>query len=592
MLKKIFVWCFGILAVLAVSLPLFHPTFFRLHDFVHAARIVEIVLAVKDGNFPVSWTSDFGYGYGMPLFEFYAPLPYYTGAIFYALGFKVVTAVKFLFAICSILTFAGMYRLGKHLYGRAAGILAAVALTLAPYRALNLYVRGALSEAWGIMALPWVLLGVVLVIKQKKHGWWTLLAGLVMLLLSHNITTLIFIPFSLVFAGSYWLMTWPAALQVNMKNVFGRGLRLIRLGLIYALGLGLASFYIFPALIEKDYTRVNQIFGGYFAYVNHFLYIRQFFIPNWGYGGSAPWPNDGISFFLGYGQLLGLGVVIVGLMIAIVTWMKSRWLQTQHVKLLTKNSTLIWLPALCLSLFLLAGFMTLFKSQKIWDAIPVMVTVQFPWRFLSIMILFLALLVGMSSLYIKRKFLRYLYIASLSLFMIITNAPYFRPEKYLSSNDDYYYTDRNLIRKQMSSILPDYIPKQMPAEFPAVLVGQVLMKNPDGATVSASAEKTQLKSVTASVKAPTQFDFAIADYPGWQVYIDQQLVTKKQGVIGNLAVMVPAGQHQVEAKFTETPIRHESNLISMVSWLILGSVALVTQLLSNVIKRKVRYESV
>ncbi len=562
MFKKIPIWFFCFITVLAVSLPLFHNTFFRAHDYVHAARIIEIVRSLKDGDFPVRWSSNFGYGFGMPLFEFYAPLPYYTGAILYLLGMNVVTAIKTLFVLCSFLTFLGMYRLGSRLFGRAGGILSAVALTMAPYRAVNLYVRGALSEAWGIMALPWILLGIVQIIKKEQNGWMNLLAGLCILFLSHNITTLIFIPISVLFAISYWFIDYTKKMKTGWFDL-NKMVSLILIGLTYLFGIGLAAFYLFPALTENSFTKVGQIFQGYFSYNNHFLYFRQFFVPNWGYGGSVWGPDDGLSFFLGYGQLFGLAMLLIWLGKELSNRLKAAALKKKGVELLSKRKEVVFLPLVSVVLMGVAIFMTLLKSKFIWDALPFMVTVQFPWRWLSVVILFLALLVGMGTLYIHQRFLRYLYVFFLSFFIILTNYSYFRPVGYLQNNDEFYYTDAMMIRTNMSSILPDYIPKQMPENLEPVPVGQILFRSPDDAKVEVIINKVQEKTVHVIATKNTALDFAIADYPGWSTFVDDQETPKFIGKTGTISVEIPEGEHLVTARFLDTPIRQISDRISL-----------------------------
>src|SRR5688572_3917950 len=93
-----------VLVALASSWSLFKPGFFRVHDYVHAARIAEMTRALQEGQFPVRWSGNFGYGYGMPLFEFYAPLPFYVGAGLYWLGLPIVTVLKVLWIGVSVLT--------------------------------------------------------------------------------------------------------------------------------------------------------------------------------------------------------------------------------------------------------------------------------------------------------------------------------------------------------------------------------------------------------------------------------------------------------------------------------------------------------
>jgi hypothetical protein len=343
-LQKCLIQIALILVLLASSWSLLHPQFFRTHDYVHGVRIAQMNQALTQGHFPVRWSADLGFGMGMPLFEFYGPLPYYVGTLFYWLGFGLVGSTKLLYLIANLGTLLGAYFLGKKLFGnRWAGVLIAAALTLAPYRAVNLFIRGALGEAWGIMAMPWILYGLTTYIKEffaaKKptlkfsKSWLILVVSVLALILSHNLSTLMFIPFAVLFgAGLIWLESKHQPWQVKFWQQTWQ--LILGLGLGFTLAGGLGSFYLLPAFFEKEFTQLDTILSGYFHYSNHFLYIRQFFKPNWGFGGSGWGPNDDISFFLGYGQLLGLlvGVVTAG----IVT------LKNLKTKKLTHFKELLW----------------------------------------------------------------------------------------------------------------------------------------------------------------------------------------------------------------------------------------------------------
>jgi hypothetical protein len=553
-MKKYLLIFLFLLTVLATNWSLLHAGFFRVHDYTHAARIAEMLRALQDGQFPVRWTSNFGYGYGMPLFEFYAPLPFYVGALIYWLGVDIVATIKLLYLFSAVGAFAGMYLLGKRLTGRAGGILAAIALTTAPYRAVNLFVRGSLSEAWGIMALPWVLLGIVRVIRKEPYGWQTLVAGLVTLFLSHNITTLLFVPFSALFAVGYWL--YVNFDSKHLKQLFS--LQKIRplffLAPIYLLAIGLAAFYLFPALAEKDFTKINSILGGYFHYSHHFLYIRQFLIPNWGYGGSNWGPDDGLSFFLGYGQLFGMLITSLAMVISVVR--------------LKKVSKQVSFGAFLGVLIALALFMSLLKSKPIWDMLPFMLAVQFPWRWLSVGITFLSLFVGWGTQLIPSRFNRYLYMIVLSSAMLVLNTTYFRPETYLQNAHDLYYTEADLIQKEMSGILPDYIPIQM---NDVLIPPTELFLLPEGVEkqVEVLVNRGHQKLFKTTFTSPVFFNPMIADFPGWQVLIDEQPAEKTVGVLGTLKFKVPPGEHLVSVYWGATPVRQVSDFVSAMSLVVL-----------------------
>jgi len=583
-IKKFFVnyvaGAFFIVTILGCSWALLHSGMFRIHDYTHAARIAELLRAAQDGHFPVRWSSNFGFGYGMPLFEFYAPLPFYVGALFYWLGTGLVPAVKLLFLICSILTFVGMYKLGSRLFGHAGGLLSAVAFTLAPYRAVNLFVRGDLGEAWGMMALPWVLLGVVRIIRREKGGWVTLVFGLVTLFLSHNITTLIFLPFSALFALGYFAIEKyrqrsPIIRELSFVKKFSQNFQLLFfLGLIYVLAIGMAAFYLFPAFFEKDLTNVNGIFQGYFRYENHFVYLRQFFTPFWGYGGSQPGPEDGLSFFLGYGQLLG---VVVAILLAVrYKWRRLchfRQQLRQHEFLSNFFSPQLMTFVLFAVLTSLALFMCVQHSEFIWHQIPLMVAIQFPWRWLSVADIFLALLIGSATLFINTKPRRYLFVFALSLFILATATPYFQPENFQDVSHAFYYGDPQRIRHDMSKTLNDYIPAQMkldpkskellPIDVPFVVT------TGDPKEVTQLVNHVQEKLFQTNFKDPGKIELPIANFPGWATFLDGKKVPTSQADLGNIVLNVPAGNHLVGVQFLDTPIRSWSDIASALSWIIL-----------------------
>jgi hypothetical protein len=74
--------------------PLLGPGFFPMHDDTQVGRVVSMGRALRNGQFPVRWVSDLGYGYGYPLYNFYAPLPYYAGGYLHMLGVSGLWSTK------------------------------------------------------------------------------------------------------------------------------------------------------------------------------------------------------------------------------------------------------------------------------------------------------------------------------------------------------------------------------------------------------------------------------------------------------------------------------------------------------------------
>ncbi len=536
MIKKILTTLTLVLIFLASSYSLLHRGFFHVHDFTHAARIAEMASALRDGQLPVRWSANFGFGFGMPLFNFYAPLPYFVGALFLQLGFTAVASLKILYLLSNFLTLWGAYLLGKKLFGRAGALLLTAAYTLAPYRAVNLFVRGALSEAWAMAFLPFVLWGIIAFIqtKQKKYLL-VLLSALAAIILSHNLTALMFIPLSALFVFVYLLR------EKQIKLIW-------QFIPTYILAFALTAFYVLPALLEKDLTIIEQIFAGYFHYANHFLYIRQFFQDNWQYGGSAWGPDDGISFFLGKGQLLGLLALFY--LAGRLLWQKS--------KTFIQSKAFFFLVFFSLAT-LLSLFLSLQRSFFIWEKFEFLQYIQFPWRFLAVANFFLALLLGASSYLIRNNYYRYAY-ASFLLFFLFFNLSFFKPKAYLDDPSGLYYVEPQRISAEMSEILPDYIPKQMVEQEILQSEGQ---KRPEFWLEKSHADdKLELmfangfsKLLLTELREESLLNFKVAYFAGWQAEIDgevQEIIINPE--LGNIQLLVPAGSHKVAIYFSEATL--------------------------------------
>ena len=127
-----------IINLIIVTYWLINSQYFPVHDFTAGARVYELTQTVKDGQFPPRWSSNFGFGMGMPLFQFYAPLSFYLATILNLLGIPILLTIKIVYLISTIVGFYGAYLLGKKLINHLGGLITATAFTLAPYHALNI----------------------------------------------------------------------------------------------------------------------------------------------------------------------------------------------------------------------------------------------------------------------------------------------------------------------------------------------------------------------------------------------------------------------------------------------------------------------
>src|SRR5258708_6719509 len=111
------------LLLILISIPaiksLLTPLYFPTQDSIHVTRIYEMDQSLRAGQFPVRWASDLRYG--EPLFNFYAPLPYYAGTLLHVLSFRFIDISKILFGLSIILSGVAMYFLAKEFFGTMGG---------------------------------------------------------------------------------------------------------------------------------------------------------------------------------------------------------------------------------------------------------------------------------------------------------------------------------------------------------------------------------------------------------------------------------------------------------------------------------------
>jgi len=521
--------------------PLLKPDFFKMHDYTHVARLSELDIALREGHFPARLSKNLGWGYDMPLFQFYAPLPYYLSELFHLLGLNFLDSIKICFGLTFFISFWGMFFLAKKFWGKWGGFLAGLAFVYSPYRAVDFYVRGALGELFAISLIPWVLWSITEIV-DKKGKKKMVLASLLLasFLLSHTVLNLVCFPLFLLFAGFYMLVS------KTFKKSFTRVIS------SFVLGIGLSSFFLLPAFFEKKFSQVDKLIGGYSHYSHHFLYFRQFIWGNWGYGGSVDGIKDAMSLHLGKVHL-GLAALAIVFSLIGILWTK---------RLGKKNLLVIFFVALLAIL----AFLSTYHAKPVWDALPIMVFVQFPWRLNSFIIVLIAFLAG-AGIYYLSKFspkLAFLFCVAASALLLQINIKYFKPQEYITPSD-YYYTDAEIIKKAMSDIIPDFIPIWVEKKPEKIAFDdyQVISGNPEIEAIQSKTHKLILK-----VKNQEQADLQINRFyfPGWKVFIDnKEAFFEYKDTNGIITTSLPEGEYVLKLIFTKTPIRKLAEVVSFAS---------------------------
>lgn len=149
---------FWVVLIILLTIPtyatLVRPGFFPMQDDLQAFRIYEMDKCISDFQIPCRWVPDAGYQYGYPQFIYYSPNVYYFGEALHLIGFQFIDSVKILFGLGYVLSAIFMFLLVADLLGNWPGFVASILYTYVPYKALEVYVRGALSEFWAFVFFP------------------------------------------------------------------------------------------------------------------------------------------------------------------------------------------------------------------------------------------------------------------------------------------------------------------------------------------------------------------------------------------------------------------------------------------------------
>ncbi len=563
--KNKFFWpVLTILLTLPAIIFLLRPNiYYNMHDDMQMIRQLEMEKCLKDGQIPCRWTPDLGYGYGYPLFNFYPPMPYIVGQVYRTLGFSFTASIKATAASQILLSSLFMYLLVSSIFGPMGGFLSSLFYTYAPYHALNIFVRGAMNEAWAAVFFPLIFyFSRNLVLDKKIKSLVGLSLSFAGLLLSHNPMALTFTPILFVWVLFWFFSTYQKLFWTFIKNKIDIIVKLLISGV---LAVALAAFYTFPVLSETKLVKIDTMFEGYYHFSVHFAGLYQLFISNfWGDGASVWGPNDDMSFMVGY--LHWIIPTIILFYILYIFIFKNKKKKTNKL-----DSRLI-----LLTITILLGFGTVFmthnKSTFLWLALPIIQKIQFPWRFLNHSVFLFSfssggLILILEKLFAKKK---HLLVCILGIGLILLNVSYFTPIQSGPITDEQKFSGKAWVN-QVTSGIYDYLPKtaQIAPQGPAKeFVDEV---EPESFyTVSNGKKGSDWMFFDLHLSRDSKVTLAQLAFPNFEITDNGKIIESEiEPHLGRLVVNLSTGDHQIMVKFVDTPIRTISNYVSLASWLLL-----------------------
>jgi hypothetical protein len=226
----------------------------------------------------------------------------------------------------------------------------------------------------------------------------------------------------------------------------------------------------------------------------------------------------------------------------------------------------LWLAAGVAALVMTTGW-----SGRIWEALPPLAFVQFPWRWLMVAAVSLpavgALLVARVRTPVRQAAL----VMAGTLLLVGTSVERRTPARILTAAQ--MPIDRHDLREHPAAMRWGFVEA---GYFPRT-AGRVeaepsgrWVTSPEVSSVSPRLLTHDTVRLVVEMRAPGAFTIASFDFPGWRAWIDGRpaLVTTQPGT-GYLELRLPAGRHEVEARFTDTPVRARANRVSQMSAIVI-----------------------
>jgi len=520
-----------IFAVIA-GFSLVHSGLPPTHDGeYHVIRFYEFDKVLRDGNLYPRWAPDLNNGFGVPLFNFVYPLPNYVASILHTFNISFIDSFKINMFIATIIGGVFFYLWSKEFWGKLGGVVSSVFYTFSPYHFVDIFIRGSVGEVWALGFFPAFLWAYTEFVKSRRKLFLVLSSVfLALIIFSHNILGLMFFAFSL----SY--IIFLICMEKEKKYLILNTLYLI------LLGLGLSAIFWFPALIETKYVTGLQVFD----IASNFPQLYQLLIPSWGSGFSGAGIQNELSYQIGAANLL---VIFLS---AIVMLMQIK----------RKNKKLPYV-IFFLACFIFTFYLMLNISLPIWKVIPFMNYFQFPWRLLSLEILFASFLAGsIFSLNIKNKIIN----LSLAIFLIfiafILGIGYAKPAYYMYRNDNYYVTRSNFIdgTNSVGNVFNTIYLNSIPAKEKekAVFIkgtGKIILYK----------AKSNSYVFTIEAESNSEIQANLAYFPGWEIYINNKKESLRVAQNGRFTFLISKGKNKVEIIFKDTLIRNISVFMFIIS---------------------------
>jgi len=349
------------------------------HDFdFHLLSWLEALNGWRHGILYPHWATTPNFGAGEPRFVFYPPLTWMLGALLRfaikPLRWTPLTEIALLLWATGL----GTRALACELLTEGAATLAGCAAIFSGYALFTAYERSAFGELTGGLWIPLLLL---FALRDRKPG-----APWLARALDGSAAAL-----TLVVAGA-WLSNVPlgvmasyllAAVALAAALLRRSWAPVVRATAAAAIGVGLASFFLVPAAWEQRWVDVKQITDDPGERIeNSWLFARH--------ADPAMEFHDTVLL---KASIIAVTMLAVALVCLLIAWRRGAM----------RGRRSLWIPLALIAPAIL--FLLLPVSLPVWNLLPELKFLQFPWRWLVVLEAPMAIFLA-AAVWPERRWLR------------------------------------------------------------------------------------------------------------------------------------------------------------------------------------------
>ena len=333
------------------------------HDFdFHLVSWFDALRGWREGIAYPRWASSLNYGAGSSRFVFYPPLTWMLGA---ALGLALpwtLVPIALTFLLLAGTGF-GTRALARQVLAEGPATLAGCTALFSGYALFTAYERSDFAEMAGGF---WIPLLLFFALRDRKPD------GPLRRRAFDGST----VPLALTVAGA-WLSNDPVGVMASYllaaaalaAALFWRSWApVLRASTGTVLGLGLASIYLLPAAWEQRWVEVNQAIDDPTEMIqNSWMFARH--------GSPAMQPHDAELLKV---SIIGASMFVLALAGLIACWRRG-WFSPPTSSAVRS----CWAPLAIIPFVVL--FLQFPVSQPVWNLLPELRFLQFPWRWLVVL---------------------------------------------------------------------------------------------------------------------------------------------------------------------------------------------------------------